>query len=140
MTELADELVRREGLSFRQAHKIVATAVQTALKDPSENSSTGNITLSILQTAARETLGQELPVDEAFLRDALDPERFVSLRTGMGGVSPDATGNLLEQLTITIQKDHLWLDDAKNALADADNLRRQIVASFWPTASIKNPG
>src|SRR6476620_5677004 len=82
VTELADTLVRSEGLSFRISHKIVGICVKSAI------ASGGEITHAILQNAAQEVLGREIEMTETELAYTLSPENFVRIRTIYGGTAP----------------------------------------------------
>jgi argininosuccinate lyase len=92
-TELADSLVRETGLPFRLAHKIVAGMVQAAVKAGIGSS---QLTLDLLQAAAREVLGQDLPFNEIQFAQALDPAHFIAIRAGLGGVAAEATAAVLQ--------------------------------------------
>lgn len=126
-TELADALVREAGLPFRQAHKIVATMVQAAVRDgvPSDQ-----LVLARLQDAARSVLGHELDFAEAQFRQSLDPEHFVAVRTGLGGVAPAATAAVLDACAAQIAGDERKLADAVDRLAAAD-VRRAAAAGQY---------
>ncbi|MCB0045254.1 MAG: argininosuccinate lyase [Caldilineaceae bacterium] len=123
-TELADTLVREAGLPFRQAHKIVATMVQNAVK---AGLGSDALTLAMLQAAARTVLGEELAFSEEQFTRALDPEHFVAVRTVPGGVAPEATDSLLDELAQQIQMDEEWLEDARERLHRADAYRAREV-------------
>jgi len=94
-TELADTLVRATGLPFRLAHKVVANMVQTAVQAGIPSS---QLACDQLQTAARQVLGHELPIDAAQFQQALEPAHFIAVRTGEGGVAPSATTAVLDVL------------------------------------------
>jgi argininosuccinate lyase len=85
VTELADTIVRREDLSFRVAHHIVAESVKTAIEKGSE------ITHEILQSSAKEITGSELSLTVDDLQKTLSPENFVSIRKIYGGPAPEET-------------------------------------------------
>jgi argininosuccinate lyase len=85
VTELADTIVRKEGLSFKDSHKIVGACVKTAIKAGSD------VTFAILQTAANEVIGRDLSLTEDELRVAVSPENFVNVRTIYGGTAPAET-------------------------------------------------
>lgn len=119
-TELADTLVREAGLPFRQAHKIVAGMVQAAVK---ASKASDELTLEMLQVSARNVLGRELDFDEKQFRRALDPQHFVNVRTVAGGVAPEATARLLEDLAWRLHADEEWLDGARRRLQRADGYR-----------------
>ncbi|MFF2483063.1 argininosuccinate lyase [Paenibacillus sp. NPDC058071] len=83
VTELADTLVRREGLPFRTAHAVVSRLVETALaaggRSPSE------LSLERLREAAAANGIDRLRITETELRQALDPDHFVQVRDLPGG-------------------------------------------------------
>jgi argininosuccinate lyase len=123
-TELADTLVREAGLPFRTAHSIVAAMVQTAVADGVPSTA---LTLDMLQAAAQAVLGETLEFDEEQLAQALDPRNFVEVRNGLGGVAPEATAMILEDLSGQIADDTGWLDEIKARLATAEQSRQAAV-------------
>lgn len=123
-TELADTLVREAGLSFRQAHKVVATMVQQAVR---ANISSDQLTLDQLQTAAQELLGAPLDITEEQFERALDPHMFINARTDTGGVAPRATAALLGQLQSGLRVDQEWLAATQNSLTVSNALRREAI-------------
>jgi argininosuccinate lyase len=100
VTELADTIVRRENLSFRIAHSIVAESVRAAIDQNSD------ITHPILQTAAREVLGRELSLSAEELQKTLSPENFVAVRTIYGGPAPKETRRALQ-----VEREHAEIDE-----------------------------
>jgi argininosuccinate lyase len=119
VTELADTIVRRENLSFRIAHSIVAKSVHAAIEQG------GEITHPILQTAAREILGHELSLSAADLQQTLSPENFVSIRTIYGGPAPEETRRALNVEREFSETDEQWFAE-KTAFLDnsIQNLNR----------------
>lgn len=86
-SNLADELVRQTGISFRTAHHVVGRVVRNAIADgvgPAE------VTAAMVDRAARETIGQSLSLPDAMVQRALDPSSFVSSRVTSGSVNPEA--------------------------------------------------
>ena len=90
VTELADTIVRRENLSFRNAHHIVAKSVRDSIEAKSE------ITHEILQKAAREVIGKELSLTAEETRQAMSAENFVNIRKIYGGTAPEETRRALK--------------------------------------------
>ena len=87
VTEVADTLVRRCGVSFHQAHGLVAAAVKAAVDDDPDALAT-----DLFARAAAEGLS----ITMAELRQALDPEHFVRIRRIVGGPSLDSLAPELE--------------------------------------------
>jgi argininosuccinate lyase len=97
VTELADTLVRNEGLSFRQAHTIVAEAVRSG--DDSHARIVDDVLLA-LGPAAQSTRAQ--------LLDALDPAGFVKIRSIPGGPSPAEVQTRLEGFASELKQLQEW--------------------------------
>ena len=115
-TELADVLVRANNLPFRLAHKIVATSVKSALE---RATSDAQITLTDLQAAAQEIMGHKLAFDQKQLQQALDPQNFVDVRNGLGGVASQSTAALLDQQEAELTGDRDWYTGTKGRLRRA---------------------
>ncbi len=78
VTELADTLVRREGMSFREAHRLVARTVTVCGSE--DDAATIAATILSLQPSLQLTLKE--------IEGALDPHHFVHIRTVQGGPAP----------------------------------------------------
>lgn len=85
VTQLADTLVTRSGVSFREAHEIVGGTVRRVLEAGGDATA---ITTSDIQTVARELFGFDLQLAEMDVREALDPTFGVGLRSHTGGPAP----------------------------------------------------
>jgi len=87
VTELADTLVRREGLSFREAHRMVAAAV-TASGSEDEASSVARMLKS---------QNPSLRMTDAELAQSLDPVNFIRVRKVIGGPAPERMAEASER-------------------------------------------
>lgn len=85
VTELADTLVKQEGLSFRTAHAIVSRVVTAAVED---GRTVKELDMDALNEAAAGLSLSRLRLSEAELAQALDPVNFVRVRSLRGGPSP----------------------------------------------------
>jgi argininosuccinate lyase len=74
-TELADELVRREGISFRTAHGVTSAFVKSGYS------------LEALRRRFLELVGRALKMDDQELKTVLSPRHFVQIRSIPGGPS-----------------------------------------------------
>lgn len=126
-TELADTLAREAGLPFRLAHKVAATLVRQSI---AEDVTHEQIDLEMLQRAAQSAIGKRVDLTAEQLRLALDPEHFVAVRNGHGGVAPESTAALLEAERNQLASDEQWLDLAEERLADAEAVRDAIIADL----------
>jgi len=115
-SNLADVIVRESGLSFRQVHHIVARVVRNCL---AQEIPPGSLTGAMLDRAAMETVGLELRLGDALVRDALDPRRFVETRVTDGSVGPAHVKRLLDQSIEERSSDRRWVLKARSGLARA---------------------
>jgi argininosuccinate lyase len=113
VTELADTIVRREDLSFRVAHHIVAESVKTAIEKRSE------ITHEILQGSAKKITGSELSLTFEDLQQALSPENFVSIRKIYGGPAPEETRRALVFQRDDETTDEKWFAQSKTFIEES---------------------
>jgi argininosuccinate lyase len=93
VTELADVLVRQRGLSFRTAHAVVAAVVKLA---ESEGLGAGGISPGLVDRAAESVIGEPLDLSADQVDRALDPVRFVEIRTLPGGPAPEEMKRALQ--------------------------------------------
>lgn len=107
VTELADTLVRSEGMSFREAHSIVSATVRACGPDDSLS--------NIAQTVKR--LHPEIKLSLEKIEQALDPEHFVRVRTIAGGPAPERTREAVQRAQADQQDVEEWLR-GKQALLD----------------------
>ncbi len=121
VTELADTIVRRENLSFRAAHKIVAKSVKAALAVSSE------ITHEILQAAANDILGNNLSLSAEETEQALSAKNFVNIRKIYGGTAPEETRRALSVEREYEKTDEQWFSAKTEFLENASGKLKTIV-------------
>ncbi|KAL1409280.1 hypothetical protein Q8F55_006113 [Vanrija albida] len=127
-SNLADELVRKNGLSFRQAHHVVARLVRIC---EVHGISRAAVTPMVLSQAAVETLGQ--PVDgwtAEQLSASLDPVAFVQTRTSEGSVGPDERAKLVAAAEQRVKSDRTWLKQKADQIALAKSKLDGAIASI----------
>ena len=122
VTELADTIVRKEGLPFRISHKIVGLCVRKAIDVGSD------VTYDILQSVAREVIGRDLDMSADELAAAVSPENFVAIRTIYGGTAPSETRRALAVERENETVDEKWYSDRTEALAKAAETLEMTVA------------
>ncbi len=113
VTELADTLVRGEGISFRRAHRLVASAVRTVGAEYFPER-----IVEHLQRLAPQLLGHSLETSAKELLRALDPENFVRIRSIVGGPAPSAVSAEIERARSEISQANAWIEQ-KRALLEA---------------------
>ena len=125
ITEVADTLVREEGISFVQAHHIAASLARRMIA--------GGLTLATLPMedfvhAYTEAIGRPPVIDEARFRWIATPEHFVAVRDMFGGPAPSALQASLARYRAELAR----VAEARQAyaarLAAADAERARLVA------------
>jgi len=86
ITELADSLVRIEGLSFREAHEIAAATAKNVVAAKGSLTDDG---YEPFLTAFEHLTSRKPSVDLAKFKDIVSPEHFVSVRARFGGPAPE---------------------------------------------------
>jgi argininosuccinate lyase len=113
VTELADTLVRNEGVSFRRAHHLVSATVKAAKTDDSPMRLAKEV-----EALAPRILGHPLATRHNAILRALDPENFVRVRGIAGGPAPRAVASQVENARQDLAGGAAWLKQ-KLALLEA---------------------
>ena len=117
VTELANTLVRIEGISFREAHEITAMVVDWMLK---HNKKADAITTDVINEMANELFNvrfEKLTQHDVDL--ALDPVLNVKSKDIIGGTSDRQEGLQLEEIAEHIASDEALLATRQSALSAA---------------------
>ncbi|WWC98678.1 argininosuccinate lyase [Kwoniella sp. B9012] len=123
-SNLADILVRNNGLSFRQAHHVVARLVRIC---ELENIPRSQVSQQILRRAGMETLGHPVDMSDTELQASLDPEEFVKTRVSAGSVSPREVNEILGMSSEAFKEDVQWLKGKKDQIDQSKlKLKRSI--------------
>jgi len=99
VTELADTLVRDEGLSFRQAHHIAAETAKSVIAS-GQPLGEG---YGAFAAAFERDIGRETTLDAAAFSSAVAPETFVERRDRPGGPAPAAVEAALKSYTADLR-------------------------------------
>jgi argininosuccinate lyase len=113
MTELADTLVREEGLSFKAAHRLVAQTVKRVSGIDAPHSEIVDALLAV----AEEGLGRPLHTSRTKLIEALSPMHFVEVRQVIGGPAPNQVADFLKRQKQIAAEDRSWAREKANLLA-----------------------
>jgi len=100
-SELSNQLVLKHGLSGRVAHQIVNELV-IAARDT--NTPANEITVDMLNKAAKSVINRDLKMTQEALTQALDPVNFIKVTTSRGGTSPDECQRMIEERTKALTK------------------------------------
>ncbi|WP_282940867.1 argininosuccinate lyase [Paenibacillus sp. RC67] len=112
VTELADTLVRTDGLTFRKAHHIVSDVVHKAL---AAGLAANQITLSLVNEVAMDVIGRKVSMDEKTLLQALDPVHFIAIRDLPGGPSPKEVKRMIELRKQQRASDLQWVQQVNDS-------------------------
>ena len=114
LTELADTLVRDNGVPFRTAHQIAAKLIAARQVDPAAKLS------ALLGDATLELLGTPIQYSDVELDTILSPRHFVDVRKTSGGPAPEVTAQAIATSGNQLQADQGWCHDATNGLRLAE--------------------
>jgi argininosuccinate lyase len=116
-TELADSLVRAEGVSFRQAHEVVSRLVRGML-DRNERFTT--VAYAAFADAFVAVTGHPPRLVEADLRRFTTPEHFIRVRTLQGGPAAAPLAASLARYRTELEAARAWLDGYRTRIEDVD--------------------
>ncbi len=125
VTELADTLVREEGISFHTAHHLVATAVQAIGREYSPDR-----LVAELEKLAPGSLGRPLRNSREVWLRALDPAHFISVRKVAGGPAPEAVQAQIKTAREEQTEIQKWLETKRSLLQRYPELIRDAVAAL----------
>ena len=99
LTELADTLVREQGLPFKTAHSIAALLLKARNEDPTAPLG------DALAKASRALTGQEIAYANDRLEHIMSPRYFVQVRRTLGGPAPDETARAIAEQRELLERD-----------------------------------
>ena len=86
ITELADSLVRQEGLSFREGHEIAAAVARAVVASDGDLPIDG---YAPFLAAFEKAVGRAPAIDAGRFAELVSPEHFVAVRARHGGPAPE---------------------------------------------------
>ena len=115
-SNLADEIARRAGLSFRTAHSIVGRIVRSAVE---AGVAPDALTAADVDRAAEAIAGRPLGLTDEAVHEALDPVRFIETRVTAGSVNPEEVRRMLEAAAVALAGDRVWLEGRRESVGRA---------------------
>jgi argininosuccinate lyase len=116
-TELADSLVRAEGLTFQQGHDVVSRLVRDML---ARGETFATLPYAALEAPFRAVVGRAPRLGEAELRRWTTPEHFVAVRTLPGGPAPAPLGASLARYRADRGAADAWLAAYRSRIEGID--------------------
>ena len=129
VTELADTLVRKEGISFRQAHQLVSQSVEEVA-----GAYTHQRLVSALKRLAPKVIERRLKLSDRECMKALDPRHFVEIRTIEGGPAPSRMQAAIARSRKVMASNQAWVKRKQQLLRSYPKRIRQAVAAINATA------
>lgn len=108
--DLAERLCLGIGLSFRDAHSLVARLIGRL---EAEGRTFSSVTEEELTAACREYPSAALPLGESILKSALDPIACLEARRDVGGAAPEETRRQIHAVYETLRQHDEWLEAAQ---------------------------
>src|SRR5438874_3656795 len=115
--DVADVLALTGEIDYRSAHEVVGRAVRDLVE---AGESPAELTPERLAAAAEATIGRTVELDEATLRDALDPAACAAARRQTGSSSESAIDAMLADIDETLTAHAAWSDGAREREAAAE--------------------
>ncbi|MGQ7843368.1 argininosuccinate lyase [Granulosicoccus sp. 3-233] len=119
ITELADTLVREEGLSFRQAHEIAASTANAVIAEGMALQAA----YPAFSQAFQDETGRPGKLSESSFRQAVSMRNFVELRDRFGGPATAAMDEALAAYTRELDELLEIVTACRNRLQTADEQR-----------------
>lgn len=127
VTELANYLVRHDGISFRMAHDIVADVVAYMIE---HKKTADEIGTDVVNPIFMKLFGRTTTMTDEEVRAALDPRKIAYAKTCIGGTAPEEVERQLAKRETDLERDEAELADREAAVADAKRRLEQAVADM----------
>ena len=127
ITELADTLVRAEGIGFRAAHHVASKLAREALAN---GIGFDELSWDLFSRTFEEVVGRPPHVDREVLASATSPENFVAVREMPGGPGPRVLRAALASYADRLAGLKAGAEDVRKRIMRADALRDRLVSDF----------
>ena len=115
VTELADAIVKEEGISFREAHEIVGHVVGVCID---RNLRATGIDSEMLDEASVIYISRKLQWTDEHIREVLDANTSVNGKNDYGGPAPEQCDKMLANQLAQLKKDEARFLEIKHAIID----------------------
>jgi argininosuccinate lyase len=125
--DLAENLVEKAGLSFREAYKLVAALVNELMM---EGARLQDLKPDVLAEISLKVLGKHVEVDEELIKGVTDPESSLQRRRSTGSPQPSEVERMLIERRRSLEKYYAVLESRKSAVAEAKTLLMETVERY----------
>jgi len=126
VTELADLIVKKFGISFREAHGIVGGTVMKAVRS---NLKATEITIAMLNEESLSIIGSELDLTAEEVAASLEPRNSVAGKPTLGGPNPDQVKRMIQTAWYRLDSEANQLEQRKQHIEESlTNLDRETKA------------
>jgi argininosuccinate lyase len=125
--ELANILVRKIHISYRQAHHVAGTVVRIAAE---RNITADRVDATLLDEAAKRVLGKPTGFTDDEVHEALDPRHFVESHTVCGGVAPTEVERMAADRSVKVAEAMQRQRDRKDKLAAAKTMLEEKITKL----------
>jgi argininosuccinate lyase len=127
MTEVADVLLRHADVPFRIGHHY---ASELTTYGRANGKRPKDLTNEELLQLYEESIGEQMPVDVALIREAMDPAAMVRNRQGLGGPQEAEVARMLARHNESLGSGREWLDASRHHLQNSAAALEQAFAEL----------
>ncbi len=127
VTELANAIVRKDALSFKEAHDAVAAVVANMLKD---SRTADQIDSTAINMVLKAHLGRETTLSDDEIQSALNPARIAKAKRSLGGTAPEEVTRQLKRLEELLAVDEEMLQKRSDQVLKAKKDLEEAVSNF----------
>ena len=127
VTGLADTLVKRCGLSFREAHHIVGSMVLETIES---KQGIAGMTGALLSEISREFLGREICLSDEEIKNVLEPRNNIESKETFGGPQQASVSKMLLRSADKLNEEKAWYGEVVQRLESASAFMREEEAAI----------
>ena len=127
VTELANDLVRHDQISFRMAHDIVAEVVAYMIE---HNKKANEIGTEVVNPIFMNLFGRTTTMTDEDVRNALDPVKIAHAKKCVGGTAPEEVSRQLKLSQRHLDQDKEELSERENKVLEAKKKLEKTLQTF----------
>lgn len=127
VTGLADTLVKKCGLSFREAHHIVGSMVLETIES---KDGIAGMTGALLSAVSKEYLGREVYLSDEEIKNVLEPMNNIESKETFGGPQRASVNRMLQHSMDKLNEEKSWYNDIVQRLECASALMKEKEAAI----------